>query len=97
MPKSQITKDDWERANSCKIPSLAWVSLDAALRPIEAENARTSWVDLSNGVLRIPRRVSAKNTENWIVSLQDQSVDVLERWLAQRKTRRSTRERMHCG
>lgn len=84
-PKSEISKEDWERANSWKIPTLVWTSLDAALRPIEVERARTSWVDIDNGVLRIPREDSAKNAENWIVSLQDQTVKMLDRWLKQRE------------
>lgn len=58
--------------------------LDAALRPIEVERARTSWVDTDNGALRIPREDSAKNAENWIVSLQDKTVKMLDRWLIQR-------------
>jgi len=83
-PKSQITRDDWEQANSWKIPSLVWVSLDAALRPIEVERAVTRWVDLENGVLRIPREESSKNQSHWRVSLQQRTVEILERWLDQR-------------
>ena len=43
-PKEKVTEEDWDRANSWKIPSLVGASLDAALRPIEVERARTSWV-----------------------------------------------------
>jgi integrase len=60
------------------------VSLDAGLRPIEVQRARTRWVDIENGVLRIPKEDSSKNTENWIVGLQDRTVNVLDRWLTQR-------------
>ena len=84
-PKDELTEEDWERANSWKIPSLVSVSLDAGLRPIEVERARTSWVDLENGVLRIPREESSKNVENWIVSIRDQTIEMLEYWLEQRK------------
>lgn len=84
-PKSEVSKDDWDRANSWKIPSLVWTSLDAGLRPIEVERARISWVDLDNGVLRIPREDSAKSDESWIVSVQDQTIEMLSRWLDQRK------------
>lgn len=85
-PTSEVTPDDWERANNWKIPSLVWVSLDAGLRPIEVERAVVSWADTSNGVLRIPQEESSKNTENWIVGLTDRTADLLERWLQQRRT-----------
>jgi len=54
-PKAEVTEADWKRANSWKIPSLVGTSLDAALRPIEVKRARTTWVDIDNGVLRIPK------------------------------------------
>lgn len=85
-PKAEVTEEDWERANSWKIPSLVGTSLDAGLRPIEVERARTTWVDLDNGVLRIPKEQSSKNAENWVVGLQDQTVEMLDRWLKQRST-----------
>jgi site-specific recombinase XerD len=85
-PVDDITQADWERANNWKIPSLVSVSLDAALRPIEVERAVTSWVDLDNGLLRIPIEDSSKNEDNWRVSLGSRSVNALRRWLAQRDT-----------
>jgi len=85
-PKDEVTEADWERANSWKIPSLVGTSLDAGLRPIEVKRARTSWVDIDNEVLRIPRAESSKVAENWIVSLQSQTVEMLDRWLTQRAT-----------
>ncbi len=85
-PKSEITQDDWERANSWKIPSLVWVSLDAALRPIEVERAVTTWVDLDNGLLRIPKEDASKNDAHWQVGLQERTVEILGRWLKQRQT-----------
>ncbi len=86
-PKEEITPEDWERANGWKIPSLVWVSLDAGLRPIEVERAVTSWVDIENSVLRIPKSESSKNHENWIVSLQDRTATILDRWCQERATR----------
>lgn len=83
-PKSDVTVEDWDRANGWKIPSLVWVSLDAGLRPIEVERAVTSWVDIENGVLRIPKEESSKNQGNWIVGLQSRTVSMLERWIDQR-------------
>lgn len=84
-PIEDITREDWERANGWKVPSLVWVSLDTGLRPIEVERAKTSWVDVENGVLRIPKNHSAKNRENWIVGLRDQTTNALSRWLTERK------------
>lgn len=83
--KTQITREDWERANSWKIPSLVWTSLDAGLRPIEVERASRAWLDTENCVLRIPKQDSAKSTEDWIVSLRDRTATFLERWLEERK------------
>lgn len=85
-PKSEIEPSDWERANGWKIPSLVWTSLDAALRPIEVERAVEGWVDIENSVLRIPKEDSSKNEGNWIVSLQDRTAEILERWMEERET-----------
>ena len=85
ISKQDVTPDDWDRANSWKFPSLVWASLDAGLRPIEVERARTSWVDVDNAVLRIPRAESSKNDGNWTVSLQDRTANALERWLRERE------------
>jgi len=84
-PKSEVEPSDWDRANGWKIPSLVWVSLDAGLRPIEVERATTEWCDVENRALRIPKEESSKNRDNWIVSLQDRTASILERWLDQRK------------
>lgn len=84
-PKSDVTPEDWDRANGWKIPSLVWASLDAGLRPVEVKRAVSSWVDTDNGVLRIPKEESSKNIGNWIVSLQSRTADVLERWLNERE------------
>lgn len=83
--KQDVTPEDWDRANSWKFPSMVWTSLDAGLRPIEVERARTSWVDIDNAVLRIPRAESSKNDGNWTVSLQDRTAKALERWMAERE------------
>ena len=85
-PKSEVTQEDWERANGWKIPSLVWTCMDAGLRPTEVERAVVSWVDTENGVLRIPKEDSAKNTDNWVVGLRDRTALFLERWLEQRET-----------
>jgi len=86
-PMNEVGKADWKQANSFKIPSLVNTSLDAGLRPIEVGRAKTSWLDLENGVLRIPKDESSKNKANWIVSLGDQTVGYLQKWLEERARR----------
>lgn len=86
-PKSGIGLDDWEQANSWKVPSITWVSLDAGFRPIEVGRAKTTWVDLENGILRIPREDASKNDGNWSVSLRDRTNNLLEKWIAERAAR----------
>ncbi len=84
-PKREVVPADWKRANGWKIPSLVWVSLDTGLRPIEVKRSVTSWIDIDNAVLRIPREDSSKNTDNWIVGLQERTAEFLQRWIAERK------------
>ncbi|RDI72881.1 tyrosine-type recombinase/integrase [Halopelagius longus] len=84
-PKSEVTPEDWDRANSWKFTSMTWASLDCGLRPIEVERAKVSWVDVENSVLRIPKEDSAKNEGNWVVALSDRTADALERWLGERE------------
>ena len=88
-PKSAVTKEDWDRANGWKIPSLVMVSLDTGLRPIEVERSRTSWIDTANGVLRIPKEQSSKNRDHWVVGLRDRTADALQRWYTQRSNYKS--------
>ncbi|QLH83850.1 tyrosine-type recombinase/integrase [Halosimplex pelagicum] len=83
--KSAITPGDWEKANSWKVPSLVWTSLDAGLRPVEVQRATPEWVDTANSVLRIPEQDSAKSRDNWIVSIRDRTAEFLERWCSQRE------------
>jgi integrase len=80
-----VSPADWERANGWRFPALIWTSLDAGLRPIEVERARTGWVDLDNSVLRIPKEQSSKNVEHWVVGLTDRTADALDRWLDERR------------
>lgn len=84
-PKEEVTREDWDRANSWKFPSLVWTSLDAGLRPIEVERASISWIDAENAVLRIPKEQSSKNVGNWTVSLREQTASALKAWLDERE------------
>ncbi|WP_254830885.1 tyrosine-type recombinase/integrase [Haloglomus salinum] len=83
-PAGHVGPDDFDRANGHKLPSLVWTSLDAGLRPIEVARARTSWVDVSNAVLRIPAEDSSKNTDNWRVSVRTETAEFLAAWLDER-------------
>ena len=83
-PKSEVVPDDWTKANSWRIPSITWTSLDTGLRPIEVERARVQWVDTKNNVLRIPKEESSKNADNWTVSITERTGSALERWLNER-------------
>ena len=84
-PKSKVGPEDWKRANGMKIPSLVWTSLDAGLRPIEVKRSITPWIDIENGVIRIPKEQSSKNSENWVVSLRSRTTEMLERWTSERE------------
>lgn len=82
--KTKITVKDWQQVSNWKTPSIIWTTLDAGLRPIEVKKARVSWVDTENGVLRIPKEDSSKNSENWHTPIQDRTVLALEHWLNDR-------------
>ena len=83
-PTTEISPEDFDRANGFKIPSLVSTSLDAGLRPIEVGRARTYWVDTDNAVLRIPAEDASKGDDNWVVSLRERTATMLERWLNER-------------
>ena len=53
----------------------------------EVARAQVSWVDVENGVLRIPKEESSKNTDNWRPSLLDRTTYFLQRWLDERAVR----------
>jgi integrase len=84
-PMSEVSRDDWERANGFKYPSIIHTALDAGLRPIEVQRAQTYWVDLENAALRIPENESSKNEDNWTVSLRRETAEYLARWLEERR------------
>jgi hypothetical protein len=80
-PASEVSVDDWKRANGFKYPSLIHTALDAGLRPIGVGRAKTYWVDFENALLHIPADESSKNEDNWTVSLREETSDYLARWL----------------
>jgi integrase len=76
--------DDWKQTPSWMYTSLVWASLDAGFRPAEVEKAKTSWVDVDNAVLRIPKDESTKNEDNWSVSIRADTAEALENWIHER-------------
>lgn len=83
-PIEAVGIDDWQGIGSWKFTSLVWTSLDAGLRPVEVANAKTSWVDTENALLRIPKDESSKNVGNWDVSLRDETAAALDEWQHER-------------
>lgn len=86
-PKREVTQKDFEKANGWKYPSIVYASMDAGFRPIEVGRAKTSWLDLENNLLRIPKDDSTKNRDNWRVAISDRTVTILKKWLAEREQR----------
>ena len=84
-PMNEISPEDWKRANGFKYPSILHASLDAGLRPVEVGRAKTYWIDIENAVLRIPKKDSSKNKDNWTVSLRRETTEYLARWIAERE------------
>jgi site-specific recombinase XerD len=83
-PEDKVTKQDFLNANGFKYTSMIYVALDAGFRPIEIQRANIQWLDLDNGVLRIPEEESSKSRENWIVALKPETVSILKKWKQER-------------
>ncbi len=83
----ELTRDDWNGLESWKFTSLVWTSLDGGLRPVEVQRATPEWVDVENAVLRIPADESAKNRDNWTVSIREDTAAALGEWLKERAHR----------
>ena len=82
---NEVGKEDWDRANGYKYPSIVYASLDAGLRPVEVARARTGWINRDNATLNIPVEQSSKNKENWTVSLRPDTHEYLLRWKQERQ------------
>ena len=48
------------------------------------EKAKVSWIDLKNGMLRIPPEDAVKNKHQWNVGLRDRTAIILQNWLEER-------------
>jgi site-specific recombinase XerD len=84
-PKTDITPEDFERANSYKVASLVGVTLDVGLRPIEVTRAVVTWVNQRDNTLDIPGDEATKSDNDWKCRLSDRSMRALGRWLDERK------------
>lgn len=80
-----MSPENWKGVNGWKFTSLVWASLDTGLRPIKVDRAAVNWVDVRNGVLRIPKEESSQGEQNWIVSLTDRTAQALDRWITERE------------
>lgn len=79
-PKGDLTDDDWQEANSYKIPSLVYTSCDVGFRPKEVERSRWGWFDIDERVMRIPKAESTKNSDDWRCYISDESARLLQMW-----------------
>jgi integrase len=84
-PKDQIGPKDFERANGYKYISIVWATMDAGFRPVEIGRAKLSWLDLENGLFRIPKEDSTKNEDNWTVSMSERTANILRKWVSERE------------
>lgn len=84
--KKDVGPEEFQRANSFKIPSIVSVSLDCGLRPVEVGRAKVDWVNFEDGTLDIPREESSKNEDNWKCVLSRNSLRALEEWIQERST-----------
>jgi len=86
MPKSEVGPEEFERANSWKIPSIVSVSSDCGLRPIEVGRAKVDWFNLENRKMLVPKDESTKNDAEWECALSGKSVTAVSNWLSERES-----------
>lgn len=85
-PKEEITRKDWERADtSNKIGSLVGVGLETGLLPIEVGRARTSWYKPKRNLLKIPKSESGKDRPTAELPLSEETGDRLSKWIQERR------------
>lgn len=85
MPKEEVSREEFKKANSWKFPSMMAVVLDTGLRPIEVGRMKTDWVNLSDKTLDIPPKEATKSDNNWKCALSKKTVRALSRWLNERE------------
>lgn len=89
-PIVDLTEEDWERANSYKIPSLVYAAHDLAARPCEIERATLSWFTLNDegeSFISInPEEDSKEGKDNRRCILSPETVRLLKLWKKERET-----------
>lgn len=85
MPTEEIGRDEFNRANSWKVPTLVATTLDTGLRPVEIGRAKVSWVNLADNSLEIPAKEATKSDNDWKCSISSKTASGLERWLDERE------------
>jgi len=85
MSKEDVSRDQFSRANSWKIPSLIATTLDVGLRPVEIGNAKVEWINFADQSLEIPAKEATKSDNNWKCSISDETARALERWVNERE------------
>jgi integrase len=83
--KREITREDWERADSWKTAAMIHITIDAGLRNKEVADAKVGWIDWDAKALRIPADDAVKSGEPWDAALREQTVTMLERWVRERE------------
>lgn len=80
-PKHELNDEDWEAANSYKIPSLVYTSCDVGFRPCEIERSRWGWFNLDQGKMTIPKEEDSKSgKDNRHCYISDETVRLLKSW-----------------
>jgi integrase len=85
IPAEEVGRQEFNRANSWKIPSLIATTLDVGLRPVEIGNAKVSWVNLADKSIDIPAKEATKSDNDWKCSISTKTSRTLRRWLDERK------------
>ncbi len=85
-PKDEITRKDWERADSStKVASLIAVALETGIIPIEVERAKTTWYDRERNVLKITKEESGKDRPSTELPLTEETGELLVEWIQERR------------
>jgi integrase len=83
-PKHAVTAEDWQRADSWKIPAMIHMTIDGGLRNKEVKQAKVSWIDWDAKALRIPAEDAVKSGDPWDIALREQTTLILRKWVEER-------------
>jgi len=86
IPKKEVTRKDWLRANkSTHVSSLVKVGYDAGLSPKEIAAAEIDWYYPRRQVLQIPTKHACKQRNKEEVVLSNDAAEVLSKWTRERR------------